>query len=364
MRIRSVETSIVDIPFHDGGKGEGIGPTTWNRLEIVLVRVEDEDGHVGWGEGFGYFVTDATKAIVDRLIAPLLVGTDVDDVPSWNLATQRRLHLFGRHGITIFALSGVDIALWDLKAKRAGIPLYRLLGRTTPAQPVPFYASLVRYADDSVATAVCEQALADGFDELKLHEITVPHVRACRDAVGPDVPIAVDVNCAWSADAAREAIPELIELNASWLEEPIFPPEDAAALAGLRGRGLPIAAGENACTVEPFRQMLAARAIDLAQPSVTKVGGVSEFLRVAEACAAAGVPLLPHCPYFGPGMHASLHLAAAQPGVRQLEWLYVRPEAWLAPLGDPGPGGTYVPSERPGLGFEPDPDVLAHFRRA
>jgi len=127
---------------------------------------------------------------------------------------------------------------------------------------------------------------------------------------------------------------------------------------------MPIAAGENLCTVEPFRQMLATHAVDFTQPSVTKVGGISAFLRVAEACADVGVPLLPHCPYFGPGMQASLHLAAAVPGVRQLEWLYVRPEAWLAPLGDPGPGGTYLPSERPGLGFDPDPDVLSHFRRA
>ena len=368
MKIRSVETMIVDIPFHDGGKGEGIGPTTWNKKEIALVRVEDEDGFVGWGEGFGYFVTDATNAVVDRMIAPVLVGTEVDDIPAWNLATQKRLHLFGRYGITMYAISGVDIALWDLKAKRAGVPLHRLLraegaGADAPS-PVPFYASLVRYADDAIAPRVCAQAIERGFTDLKLHEITLPHVRACREAVGAGVPMSVDVNCNWSDAFAREAIAPLIEQGASWLEEPIFPPEGYAQLAALRGHGLPIAAGENWCTSVQFEHALAAGAVDFAQPSVTKVGGVTEFVAVAQACARAGVPLMPHSPYFGPGMHASLQLAAALPGVRQLEYLYVQPDAWLAPLGEPGPGGTFAVPEGPGLGFEPDPHVLARYRRA
>ena len=379
MKIRSVETMIVAIPFHDGGKGEGIGPTTWNTVEVALVRVEDEDGFVGWGEGFGYFVTGATKAVVDRMIAPVLVGTEVDDVRAWNLATQKRLHLFGRYGVTMYAISGVDIALWDLKAKRAGLPLHRLLSAEAPGlarsadaadaaqgfpDRIPFYASLVRYADDAIAPRVCVEALGRGFTDLKLHEITLPHVRACREAVGAGVPMSIDVNCNWSDAFAREAIAPLIEQGASWLEEPIFPPEGYAQLAALRGRGLPIAAGENWCTSVQFGHALAAGAVDYAQPSVTKVGGVSEFLAVAEACARAGVPLVPHTPYFGPGMHASLQLAAALPSVRQLEYLYVRPDAWLAPLGEPGPGGTFAVPEGPGLGLEPDPDVRARYRQA
>lgn len=364
MKIRSVETWIVDVPFHDGGKGQGIGPTTWNKLEIALVRVEDEDGFVGWGEGFGYFVTDATKAVVDRMIAPVLVGTVVDDVPAWNLATQRRLHLFGRYGVTMYAISGVDMALWDLKAKRAGLPLYRLLSADATAREVPFYASLVRYADDAIAPRTCVEALERGFRELKLHEITVPHVRACREAVGDGVPMSVDVNCNWSEDEARAAIEPLAELGVSWLEEPTFPPEGFAPLRRLRGRGLPIAAGENWCTTVQFEAALAAGAVDLAQPSVTKVGGVSEFVAVHDVCRRAGIDLLPHSPYYGPGMQASLHLATALPGVRQLEYLYVHPDAWPMPLGEPGPAGGYAASDAPGLGFEPDPAFLARYRRA
>jgi len=363
VKIRSLETQIVDIPFVDGGKGQGITPTTWNRLEILLVRVEDDQGHVGWGEGFGYFVVDATKALVDRMIAPLLVGAEVVDIPAWNLANQRRLHLFGRYGVTMFAISAVDMALWDLAAQRAGLPLYRLLGAES-SRPIPFYASLVRYADATLAPAVCERALARGFTDLKLHEITVPDVAACRAAVGDGVPMSVDVNCAWSEAEARAVLAPLRDLGVSWLEEPVFPPEDMAALARLRDGRVPIAAGENWCTSVQFAAALAAGAVDLAQPSVTKVGGISEFLAVAELCRAASVPLMPHCPYYGPGMQASLHLATALPGVAQLEYLYVEPEAWLVPLGEPGPGGTFRATEAPGLGFEPDPAVLRRFRRA
>jgi L-alanine-DL-glutamate epimerase-like enolase superfamily enzyme len=362
VNIRSVETMIVDIPFTDGGKGEGITPTTWNRLEILLVRVTDDQGNVGWGEGFGYFVVDAAKAIVDRMIAPLLAGRSVTDVPAWNRENQRRLHLFGRYGVTLFAVSAVDMALWDLAAKRAALPLYRLLGGER--RDVHFYASLVRYADRVLAASVCERALADGFTDLKLHEITIPDVAACRRAAGDAVPISVDVNCAWDEATARSMLAPLADLGVSWLEEPVFPPEDMPTLARLRGAGVPIAAGENWCTRVQFGAALTAGAIDIAQPSVTKVGGVSEFLAVAADCAAADVPLQPHCPYFGPGFFASLHLAAALPGVRQLEYLYVDPDAWLAPLPAWRPGGHMAPSEAPGIGFEPDPVVLRRYRRA
>jgi L-alanine-DL-glutamate epimerase-like enolase superfamily enzyme len=363
VRIRSVDTSIVAIPFVDGGRGQGITPTTWNQLEVLLVRVEDDAGHVGWGEGFGYFVADATRVVVDRMITPLLTGRDVEDIPAWNLETQRRLHLFGRYGVTLFAISAVDIALWDLAAKRQGVPLHALLG-TTEARPVPFYASLVRYADTQVAPRVCEQALEMGFSNLKLHEITLPDIAACRQAVGDEVPLSVDVNCAWSEAQALGALGPLRDLGVSWLEEPVFPPEDVATLARLRTPGLPIAAGENWCTSVQFAQALAARAIDLAQPSVTKVGGITEFLAVADLCRQASVPLMPHCPYFGPGFFASLHLATALESVRQLEYLFVTPDAWLSPVGRPGPGGCYQASDAPGLGFDPDEAVLRRYRRA
>jgi len=362
MKIVRIDTQIVEIPFHDGGKGQGITPTTWHTLENVLIRLEDEHGNVGWGEAFGYFVADATKALIDRLIAPLLVGRQVDDIAGFNRELQLRLHLFGRYGVTMFAISGVDIALWDLAARREGVPLHKLLGQARREQ-VAAYASLVRYADDEVAPVICEKALAMGFRDIKLHEVTVPEVAACRRAIGFDVPLATDVNCSWSVADTREWLPALAELQLAWLEEPIFPPEDFATLASLRGHGVPLSAGENWCTAVQFEQALLAGAVDSIQPSVTKVGGISECLRIAALAERHDAVVLPHCPYFGPGLVATLHLAAVQPRVPQVEYLFVEPAGWLYPVEQLRQGNQLQIPQGPGLGLDIDLAVAERFRR-
>ncbi|MDH4549978.1 mandelate racemase/muconate lactonizing enzyme family protein [Pseudomonas sp. BN607] len=362
MKIVRIDTQIVEIPFHDGGKGQGITPTTWHTLENVLIRLEDERGNVGWGEAFGYFVADATKALIDRLIAPLLLGRQIDDIAAFNRELQLRLHLFGRYGVTMFAISGVDIALWDLAARCEGVPLHRLLGQATREQ-VPAYASLVRYADDQIAPAICEKALGMGFTDIKLHEVTVPEIAACRRAIGHDVPLATDVNCAWSVADTREWLPALADLQLSWLEEPIFPPEDFATLASLRGQGVALSAGENWCTAVQFEQALRSGAVDSVQPSVTKVGGITECLRIAALAQQHAGVVLPHCPYFGPGLIATLHLAAVQPQVPQIEYLFVEPAGWLYPVEHLRQGNRLQVPQGPGLGLDIDLQVAERFRR-
>ncbi|MFS2092961.1 mandelate racemase/muconate lactonizing enzyme family protein [Pseudomonas sp. Pseusp11] len=362
MKIVRIDTTVVEIPFHDGGKGQGITPTTWNTLENVLIRLEDEYGHVGWGEAFGYFVADATKALVDRLIAPLLLNQEISDIAAWNRELQLRLHLFGRYGVTMFAISGVDIALWDLASQRQGVPLHRLLGQATREQ-IPAYASLVRYADDEVAPAICEKALGMGFTDIKLHEVTLKEIAACRHIVGDDVPLATDVNCSWRVSDARDWLPALRDMNLAWLEEPIFPPEDFATLASLRGQGVPLSAGENWCTVMQFEQALLTGAVDSIQPSVTKVGGISECLRIAELAREQNAVVLPHCPYFGPGLIATLHLAAVQPWVPQVEYLFVEPADWLYPVESLRNGNQLQIPQGAGLGVDIDLQVIERFRR-
>lgn len=363
MIIRKIETFIVEIPFVDGGKGKGITPTTWHTLENVLVRIEDDQGHVGWGEAFGYFTADATKATVDRLIAPVLVGQTITDIPAWNLKTQQQLHLFGRYGVTTFAISGVDIALWDLAAQRQGVPLHQLFSEQ-PRQQIQAYASLVRYADNAVAPAICEKALDMGFTDIKLHEVTLPQIAACRSAIGDQVPLATDVNCSWSVDDTRAWLPALRDLNLAWLEEPIFPPEDFATLNSFRGQGVALSAGENWCTAVQFENALKAGAVDSIQPSVTKVGGISECLRIARLAEQYDTPVLPHCPYFGPGFLASLHLAAAQPSVAQIEYLFVEPQGWLYDIEGIRNGRLFDIPQAAGLGQQIDMDVFQRFRRA
>jgi len=364
VKIAKVESWLVEIPFHEPGRGVGITPSAWRSLETVLVRVEDEDGNVGWGEGFAYFCADATKAMVDQRVAPLTVGQVIDDVRVWNLGVQRALHLFGRYGITLYAISGVDMALWDLKAKRAGLPLAAYLMDGPLRRDIDAYASLVRYHDPELVAQSSLRAVSEGYRELKLHEITLELVEASREAVGELVPLSVDVNCAWDEAFSRRAIPKLLELGVIWLEEPIFPPEDFATLARLSGLGLPIAAGENWCTRWQFEAAIAAGAADCLQPSVTKIGGIHEYLAVIMAASANLQRVVPHCPYYGPGLYATLQLAAAYEVVGPIEVLYVDREAELAPLGGLTEGGRIRVPEGLGLGFEPNLDVIGRYRRA
>ncbi|AFT86095.1 mandelate racemase/muconate lactonizing enzyme family protein [Paraburkholderia phenoliruptrix] len=363
MKIRSVETRVVEIPFEDGGKGLGITPSIWKSMETVLIRIEDTDGNVGWGEAFGYFVADATRSVVETRLKPLLEGATVESIPAWTKATQRALHIFGRYGITLFAISGVDMALWDLAAKRQREPLWKLLGGTAPA-PLPTYASLVRYGDGEAASSICRRALDEGFTDIKLHEIELAVIEAAHATVDGRAPISVDVNCAWTDAQSLANIETLKALRGiSWLEEPIFPPEDFARLAALRDRGVPIAAGENWCTALQFQQAVDARAIDYLQPSLSKVGGVTEFLEIVELARAAQLGVLPHSPYFGPGFLTTLHLATAHRDMLQIEWLYVEPAAELIALDSIRAGHQLRLGDAPGIGLAPDEAVIARFVR-
>lgn len=363
MKIRRVDTHIVEIPFGDLAGGRSLAAKKWNTLENVLVRIEDEDGNVGWGEAFGYFVADACKTLIDQLIAPALIGSHVEDIAQWNLDTQLRLHIFGRYGVTMFAISGVDIALWDLAAKRENLPLHRLLGESMRDQ-IPAYASLVRYADNDLAPEVCERALEMGFRDIKLHEVGIAEIAACRRAIGDHVPLATDVNCSWSISNTRDWLPALRDLKLAWLEEPIFPPEDFTTLASLGGQGVALSAGENWCTAVQFEQALTIGAVDSVQPSVTKVGGISECLRIGQLAQQHDTVVLPHCPYFGPGLLATLHLAAVQPAVPQVEYHFVEPAGWLYDIPGLRDGHLLQVPQSAGLGLELDIAVIERFRRS
>lgn len=363
MKIAKIEPILIDIPFEDGGTGLGMTPNRWNSLQMVLVRVETDNGLVGWGEAFGYFCQRAVASIIEELIAPYLIGRDASDPRALNEEMQRRFVLFGRYGITIFGISGVDIALWDLKAKAEGVSLSRLLteGRRVREQ-LTAYASLVRYGEAGLVARFSEQAASEGYSMIKLHETTMPEIRAGRGAIDPSILFTIDVNCNWTEAHAASVLPELKALRTLWLEEPIFPPEDWDAMRRLGKHGVAISAGENACTAVEFERL--AKSVTYPQPSVTKVGGVTEFLKIADIAAREGCTLMPHTPYFGPGYLATLQLAAVVRPVGYFEYLWVEPQAW-AGIDQPRPerGQVEIP-DRPGNGFEPDMAVLERYRVA
>ena len=304
-------------------------PTAWTELEFCLVRIETDQGLIGWGEAFSYSCSRSVAAFIRESIAPLLIGQDLPDPILFGESTQHKLILQGRSGVSMFALSGIDIALWDLKAKTESMNLAQLLGGRC-RETIPSYASLIRYGNIDLVAATCEHVLNIGFNDFKLHEVALPVIRRGAELLGQDNGLMVDVNCNWNEVQCQEAIPELLNLNVKWLEEPIFPPENVRALALLRDTGIRISTGENACTAFAFEQICLAGASDFLQPSVTKVGGVSEVLKILKNHGGSlGLPFTPHSPYFGPGFLATLQLAGAVESTRFVEYLYVQPECWI-----------------------------------
>ena len=324
------------------------------------MRVETDTGLVGWGEAFSYSCRRAVTAAVRDMIAPLAVGRSATEIEALHAEIQKRLHIFGRFGITAFALSGLDIALWDLAGKAAGKPLHALLGGAR-RERLPCYASLLRYAETDLVSQFCKRALDDGHRAIKLHEVSEPVIAAARAAVPRDVALLLDVNCEWSVPEAIAVGKRLAPLGLEWFEEPVFPPEDALGLRSVgQSTGMPIAAGENCCFATQFAALL--DGIQYAQPSVTKVGGITEFLKVAALVRERSVKLAPHSPYFGPGALATLHLLAALTDDARFEYFYLRADAGLYGSTLEPRGGELAVPQGPGLGADPDPALMRRYR--
>ncbi|HWP16844.1 MAG TPA: enolase C-terminal domain-like protein, partial [Xanthobacteraceae bacterium] len=205
------------------------------------------------------------------------------------------------------------------------------------------------------------RALERGYRHIKLHEKTTEAVAATRETTGPDIPIMVDVNCAWLPDAAHDAVMAMNPYDPLWVEEPIWPAEDVDSLGKLRkATGVPLAAGENATGALEFVR-LAAAGIDYLQPSAVKNGLTAQW-DICRRAEADGATCVPHSPYFGPGYLATLHILAAKEKEVALERFFC--DLGHVPYGRSAPienGRVSIP-DMPGLGPEPDADLLAHFR--
>lgn len=328
----------------------------FTRMEALMVRVLDSDGRAGWGEAFGHKSNPASWAALEKIVGPFALGRTAD--PSvFRREAEYAFHAFGRTGPVHFALSALDTALWDLAAQRAGVPLRHLLAEDA-ADTVTCYASLVHYGEDPVETAHhIGRAQDAGFSSFKLHESTPPAVAAARERAGAQAALMTDVNCHWGEAGASQAFTDLAPYDLLWLEEPVFPPDDTAALARLNSAHGRVAAGENASGSQGMLQLIAAGAVSFAQPSVGKIGGVSAVLEVLQAADAAGIAVAPHCFYYGPALNASAEIVAAIGGAAQLEVPFLTWPHRLHPLHGAGPEVQL--SQAPGLGFTPDARVLA-----
>jgi L-alanine-DL-glutamate epimerase-like enolase superfamily enzyme len=362
MKITGVETYWTQTPFDMGGKPAAMGGLNWQSMNTVWLRVLTDAGIDGWGEAFGHGIAAAVMAVLDTQLAPAILGQDARDIAGLRQRLAKAFHYFGRNGLHVFALSALDIALWDIAGKAANQPLWRLLGGS-PTETLTCYASLLRYGEAAQVAAACERAATRGYADVKLHEITLPEIAAAREALGDAARLMVDVNCPWTVWQALDMAHQLEDLDLTWLEEPVWPPGDHEGLSRVRLEGgIPIAAGENAAGLHDFRAAFEAEAQDIAQPSVIKIGGPSAMVEIAALAKAFGVRLVPHNAYFGAGHLASLHLNAALAPDAPFERLFVDLEASpYHELVEATQGKIKVPVG-PGLGRDPDMQIIRRYQ--
>ena len=362
MKITRIEPIHVSIPFEHGAPKPTEGLGAGGRFDALFVRVDTDAGVTGWGEAFGYAAGPVTTAALTRIVAPLAVGRDANDIAALMGDLWFRTKGMSRNGPVAFALSGLDIALWDIKGKVAGAPVWRLLGGASRPR-VQAYASLMRLGPEHVGK-VAADAAARGYRHIKLHEHSVEAVAAARAAVGRDVPLMLDTNCFWpTVEAAHAAARTMQPYDLAWLEEPLYPPDDFEGLARLRREaGVPIAAGENLGNVMDVRRITDAKAVDVVQPSLAKMGGISEVVRAIADAERRGTRVVLHAPYSGPALIAAVHVIAAQKDDMLCEHRYG--ELAAKPLGDfteAHDGHLRVP-DGPGLGFDVDLAAIERYR--
>jgi len=350
---------------------------TFPTFYAVVVQVTADDGQVGVGECIVRRAPEVVTTVVDRLLAPLVLGRDPWDVEGlWDemLALLRR---WGHsRGFVLEAMSGIDIALWDLLARSVGKPLYKFLGGAG-RENVRCYISKV-YFDEIPKMAAEARAQVDrGFNAVKVQigwpasrggdRADVRTVRAIREAVGPDVDIMLDANGAYDVGTAVRVGRQLEELNVAWLEEPV-PADDLDGYAHIRRSvRVPLAAGETEFGLFGFRDLIARGCIDVLQPEVARIGGLTAARRLWALAHAHNLPYAPHTGFSGGIAHlASLHLAAAAPNFYTYEYMgtqYVQNplrEIFTQPFPVPVKGELAVP-HGPGLGLELDPDALRRY---
>ena len=331
---------------------ESDGTLEWSATTLVVLTLS-----AGGMRGLGYGYADGATArlIADRL-APLLEDRDACDIPARKAELERAVRNLGRPGICAMALSIVDVALWDLKAKILGVSLARLLGRCRDAVPAYGSGGFTSYSVERLREQLGGWA-SDGLRFVKMKIGRDPHadlarVREARSAIGETADLFVDANGAYSRKQALAQAEAFAQSRVAWFEEPVSS-DDLEGLRLLRDRapaGMAVSAGEYGYTPWYFRRMLEAGAVDVLQADATRCGGVSGFLEAAALCSAHHVPISSHC---APSLHAALCCTAA-PAIH-LEYFHdhARIEQTLFDGAARPRNGLIAPDlERPGLGLD------------
>lgn len=334
----------------------------------LLVQVVDTDGCTGVGETWWGTYQPAAPAgapvqaiatLIDTILAPLCTGAPIvalADIAGLRERLVRATAQYGPEGITSIAISGIDLALWDLLATRLGKPVADLLGarRATPPRA---YASLHWLNDVGAIVTAARSAVDAGFDAVKLHEADPALIRDVRAELEPDLAVMVDVSGRWDETEALSAIETLADQRLTWIEEPTYPYNDYQQLHRVHNAaaaaGISLAAGENEFSVAGFERLSESGAVDVIQPDLAKCGGLTTATDIARVANVHAITLAPHNFSLGPSLLANIAWAAVTTTV---EWVEV---PWLGenrtfPSGMGVPrlvDGCILPPDAAGLGF-------------
>lgn len=360
-RIESVQADCFLIPLPTAVSDSTHG--TMAAFQLITVRVIDSEGATGVGYTFtvGHGGT-AVLALLRDDLADWLVGQPADGIADLWQQMWWRLHWVGRGGVASFAMAAVDIALWDLQARRAGRPLWQhlretvewLTGADSPPVVTPYAGGIDLEDPIELLLDRTRDRLGSGFRAIKMKvgrpqlAEDVERVTSMRELLGPDIPLMVDANMRWSVDEAITAARALGGLDLVWLEEPTSPEDWDGHTRIAEEGGLPIAAGENLHSVAEFRELITRGGVSYPEPDVATVGGITPWLEVAQLSAAHDLPITTH------GVHdLHVHLLAAIDHASFLEVHGFGLERFIANPLVISDGQALVP-DRPGHGVELD----------
>ncbi|HEX6540497.1 MAG TPA: enolase C-terminal domain-like protein [Ktedonobacterales bacterium] len=349
LAIERIDVSAYTIPTD---LPEADGTIAWSSTTLIVA-----EARAGGVNGLGYTYADtATATVIHDLLSGVVTGRNAFDVPGSWAAMVHSIRNLGRPGITSMAISAIDVALWDLKAKLLDLPLCKLLGQVRDAVPVYGSGGFTSYSIEQLQKQLGDW-VHQGIPRVKMKIGTHPEddlnrVRAAREAIGPGTQLYVDANGAYTRKQALEQAEAFVPLGVVWFEEPVSS-DDLEGLHLIRNRapaGMNIAAGEYGYDLWYFRRMLEAEAVDVQQADGSRCGGITGFLRVGSLVEARSMQLSAHC---APSLH--LHACCAVPNLWPIEYFHdhVRIERMLFDGAvSPVDGALHPDLSRPGIGLE------------
>ncbi len=338
------------------------------KRDAVLVKVSGEDGLVGWGEAHHGRSPGAIAKLIETTLAPMIIGKDAFDVVgAWTTLHRGHLSSHGFGAGTAIAMSGIDMAIWDLRGKAVGWPLYRMLGGGRRAVKAYGGGLSLGYQAPEALLDEAKQHIANGYRALKLRvgdriDRDAQLINFVRNGIDDGIGLLCDANTAYSISDVRAMAPVLEGANIGWLEEPFSPYDDDAYARAARATTVPIAAGENHYTRFEFQRLFDQGAVQIIQPDISKSGGVTEVMRIAAMASAKSMALNPHSSMTSLNMAASLHVLSAIDNPGYFEADVSGHNLFRTELADTrfdvDAEGLVLAPEGPGLGVEVDEDFV------